>query len=270
MANPLALPTRPDSARVFFGYRAQALRESPGDDAAAKARKRTQFFDWLGHTFMPGTPLMQMPLGLSAYLPAVIDPAADANLPDEAAIIVYVSLPVYQSTRETSLSRRMYTRSHAAVFDMDRSPAGFPANIDTPAKVASGAGELSLWYLFDAPTDWQDGDARFLFIVAGADGADIRTALRDTVRGAANALRQQGCDQVIAGSAPHFAALWLHSADDAAPIDAAKLVPPGASIMHDFHFSPAWVHGDAEKGVTITKASAFNFRFSRDMRFFAS
>jgi hypothetical protein len=30
-----------------------------------------------------------------------------------------------------------------------------------------------------------------------------------------------------------------------------------------------WRDGNAEIGVTITKLPAFNFRFSRDMRFFA-
>jgi hypothetical protein len=43
--SPLALPSPPDAVCVFRGHRAQRL-------------SRADFFDVLGHTFMPGTPLM--------------------------------------------------------------------------------------------------------------------------------------------------------------------------------------------------------------------
>ncbi len=269
MDNPLALPTPPGAARVFFGFRAAKLEEQPGDDDATKAKKRSDFFGELGHTFMPGTPLMQAPLGLAAYLPAVIDPPPGSGLPDEAAIIVYASLDVYNSTRETSLSRRMYTRSHAAVFDMDIGAAGFPTGIDTPATVhSSRIGDVAAWHLFDESCDWQDGEARFLFVLQGSVDASLKTAVADQAREAVGALRDAGCDQVIAACADGFAALWLHAAGDAGAIDPALVVPQGAETFRDLPFASHWVRGEAEQGTAIEGASAHNWRFSRDLRHF--
>jgi hypothetical protein len=253
---------------VFFGFRAPALQEQPDDDEAARADKRSQFFDELGQTFMPGTPLMQAPLGLAAYLPAVIDPPAGSGLPDEAAIIAYASLDIYQSTRETSLSRRMYTRSHAAVFDMGAAVSGFPTPAGSPTRVASSVGDVSFWHLFDHETDWQDGDARFLFLLAGSGDEALSTAVTEKAQEAADALRDGGCDQMIGGCADAFAALWLHAPTDAGAIDPAVFVPDGAAIFRDLRFQPSWVRGDAERGISIKGPGAHNWRFARDLRHF--
>jgi len=67
--NSLELPAGPQAARIFFGYRAAKLTEAPTDTESDRLKKRKDFFGDLGSTFMPGTPLMQAPLGLGAYVP---------------------------------------------------------------------------------------------------------------------------------------------------------------------------------------------------------
>lgn len=265
----LDLPVGPQAARIFFGYRAQILKERPEDDDAARKRKRNQFLGDLGSTFMPGTPLMQAPLGLSAYVPAVIDPAPDAGLPDEVALIVYASLEVYNRFRETSLSRRMYTKSHDAVFDMPNSIAQFPGPATAPEKRQVGADTQLFLYLTETAVDWQAGSTRVLLIVPDAASAGFQDAQRARLEAARAKAAELGVDQVMAGIAPGFAALWVHSAEPLAdPAAALGLVPDGARVFRDLPAMPAPVIGEREKGVTITGACAYTFRFSRFMEFF--
>jgi hypothetical protein len=267
--NPLALPIGPEASRVFFGYRALELREQPGDSPDERGRKRRTFFNDLGATFMPGTPLMQAPLGLAAYIPAVIDPPADSGLPDEVALIVYVSRAVYDATRETSLLRRMYTKSHAAVFDMRRSRAQFPGPSDEPATLASTGEELRYWYEFRDRVDWQDGATRILFVTPGGGESTFQQQLLEATRKAAPSLRARGVDQLIVGAGRNFAALWVHAAAPLADPDAVlDLVPQGCTVLRDLPASPAWVRGDADQGVRIDGPAAFSFLFSRDLKYF--
>lgn len=265
----LDLPVGPQAARIFFGYRAQVLKERPVDDEAARKRKRDQFLGDLGSTFMPGTPLMQAPLGLSAYVPAVIDPEHDAGLPDEVAIIVYASLEIYNRFREISLSRRMYTKSHDAVFDMPNSIAQFPGPADKPATRQVGADTQLFLYLTENPVDWQAGATRVMLIVPDAPSTGFQDELSRRLEAARAGAPELGIDQIVAGIAPGFAALWAHSAK---PVDglaeALGLVPEGARLFRDLPATPAPVIGDREKGVTITGACAYTFRFSRFMEFF--
>lgn len=267
MNDSLALPTPPSAARVFFGFRSARFRETPGEDPVAAAKKRMDFFAELGSTFMPGTPLMQAPLGLMAYLPAVVDPKHDEGLPDEVALIIYVSNEVYQSTRSSSLSRRMYTRSHYAVFDMEAAVADFPAPVAAPRTVQSSLGPVDLWHLFDRPSDWQDGSARLLLLRPATEAADFRLRMSEAARSAAATLEGTGCDQVIAACTDGFAFVWLHSRGDVAALDLSGLTS-GTKVVRDLSYQSALVRGDMEAGVAITGASAFNWRFARDLRYF--
>lgn len=264
----LDLPVGPQAARIFFGYRAQALKDRPQDEATERKRRRDQFLGDLGSTFMPGTPLMQAPLGLSAYVPAVIDPEHDAGLPDEVAIIVYASLEVYNRFRTISLSRRMYTKSHDAVFDMPNSIAQFPGPASAPEQRKVGEDTQLFLYLTETPVDWQAGATRVLLIVPDAPSPAFQDALRARLEVARGEAGELGVDQILAGIAPGFAALWVHSGEPLDDPAALGLVPDGARVFRDLPATPAPVIGDREKGVTFTGASAFTFRFSRVMEFF--
>src|SRR5687768_431106 len=118
---PVTTPVGPLSIRVFAGYQLPALT-------------REAFYKELSDTFMPGTPFMLAPLGLSAYVPAVLDLDPAAGMPDEVAIIVYASVDAYNAARRESLQGRMYTHSHAGVFDMARSRGQFPGPTTAPNK----------------------------------------------------------------------------------------------------------------------------------------
>lgn len=255
MNHPLALPVAPMATRVFCGFRVQSI-------------ERESFFHELGHTFMPGTPLMQASLGLSAYLPAVLDPEPGSGLPDEVAIIVYSSLEDYHEKRSTSLSRRMYTHSHAAVFDMPRARAQFPGPIESPQILEKEGVTSRAWYLFDTPVDWQDGMAR-LVVLLPSDGRDISESAITAVATARGALVEAGCDQIVGVTTAAYAALWIHSTRALeGPVNELGLVPKGAEIFRDLPCRGAWVRGDDENGVTFDGPAAFCFRFSRHLPFF--
>jgi hypothetical protein len=102
---PVSLLVGPEMVGVFCGYKLPTL-------------SRADFFREMGETFIPGTPYMQVPLGLYAYLPAVLDVEQDSGLPDEVALIVYASMDIYLEALRNSLRRRIYTHAHTAVFDM--------------------------------------------------------------------------------------------------------------------------------------------------------
>lgn len=253
-----------------MGYRASALKRQLGDSAEAVTQKRAHFFSELGSTFMPGTPLMQAPLGLSAYIPAVIDPPEGANLPDEIAAIVYASKPIYDYFHKNSLSRRIYTHSHTAVFDMQRSIAQFPGTLEVPEKVSGVDGEH--FYICLDPErliDWQNGSTRVLFITAPPCSSDFPIDIIARVTAISQHRESQRIDQVLVVVSDRFAAMWLHGPQDFnLPQDQFSLVPEGGQLLRNLVAQPASVIGDSECGVSITGAAAFNFRFERRIELF--
>lgn len=257
-ANPLSLPSSPDGIRTFRGFCRSGL-------------DRTDFLRELGRTFMPGTPLMQAPLGLWAYVPAVLDLAdRHRDYPDEVAIIVYYSRAVYDAKRESSLSRRMYTHSHTAVFDMQRSGGQFPTPIAGPVNATHDQG-ADTWYLFENPVDWQDGHTRVAFVVSSGTDSGFPAALRVSVSAAKTALRQRGCDQMVALATPAYAALWVHwPTNEPQTISDLDMLPAGTRIERDLACERAFMRGDHDIGVKITRAAAFSFIFSRDLRYLGS
>ena len=251
----LAIPVGPLAARIFFGFKARHL-------------DKQSFFSELGQTFIPGTPLMQAPMALSAYLPAVIDPVEGSALPDEVALIVYASRDIYSDFRANSLSRRMYTRSHHAVFDMSASMAQFPGPLDAPEVREGSVGIAQYVYLFDRAVDWQAGYTRVCLVQAGATDGTFQVNMLDCLSRLEGSIKP-AVDQIVAGVAPGFAALWIHGDTDLGDIAALLgALPSGSKIVRDLDAIPASVIGDTEKGVTITGTQAFTMRFSRHRHFF--
>lgn len=267
MPDPYAVG--PDSTRVFAGFKLPSMDLS-------------RFHAELGATFMPGTPYMQAQMGLNAYVPAVLDIAgvsADledahaARLPDEVALIVYASLDIYRTAREKSLRRRMYTHSHAAVFDMD-APGGvgqFPARPDAPA----GPDATASWHLFDARVDWQEGASQLLFAVPASGGRGDPDALRQHTVGRSAALAAAGADQAIVLATPDYAVIWTHAPMELDLEQLDLLHPSYRSIRRTLAARPVdmpvleedMAAGVTIPGITIDRASMFTFRFERDPRF---
>ncbi|HEU4455807.1 MAG TPA: hypothetical protein VFR81_22270 [Longimicrobium sp.] len=248
-----SLPVGPQSIRVFAGSRLPSL-------------DREAFFKELGETFMPGTPFILAPLGLAAYVPAAPDFEPDTGLPDELALIVYASLDVYRAARQGSITGRMYTHSHAALFDMTRSRGQFPGPPSAPDRLP--VDDRWCWYLHDTPIEWQDGATRLLILRGRPPSGSLQEALLQATTARAEDLAAAGVDQVIALATPDYAALWLHSPGpvDAAP-SALGIVPAGVEVVRDLVAAPAAIRSGSDS-VAITGPAAFSFRFVRDLRFF--
>jgi len=228
--------------------------------------KREEFYKQLEATFMPGTPHMLQPLGLAAYLPAVFDLPPEAGLPDEVALIVYASLSAYQGARNESLSGRMYTHSHAGVFDMTRSRGQWPGSFSNPDKQAGT--ERWCWSAHDQPIEWQYGTTRVVGLEGTPAQGEMQEAMLRTSQEALPKLTAAGVDQAIFVAAPGFCVVWLHSALPAlVDLGQLGLLPSGIQIARDLTAVAAPMPRLYEP-VSITGPSAFTFRFVRDARFF--
>ena len=252
MSVPVSLPVGPGIVRVFCGYKLPSL-------------SRDAFYKELGETFMPGTPYMQAPLGLNAYLPAVLDPPDGSGLPDEVALIVYASMEQYLYARETSLRRRIYTHAHTAVFDMQAPGGGgqFPG----PATAPDKRGERHSWYLFDNQVDWQDGQTVLFFLAAQEEKDGLREEFIERSVSAKGALQSAGVDQLVAVATNAYASIWLHSQEQIQlPDDAFQFAPRGVEVMRRFR-SQLVPMPNLEEGAKITEPSMYCFRFVREKRF---
>jgi hypothetical protein len=264
------LPVGPLGIRLFIGYRAPAFTVQPGDDDATREKKRTDFFNELGSTFMPGTPVMQAPLGLAAYIPAVLDTDPDSDLPDEVAAIVYASRAIYDRLRETSLSRRIYTRSHVAVFDMARSVAQFPQSLSSPTVVQANGSTYHFTFLArDAQVDWQAGSVRVVFLTTASPGTAFQAEMLRRLGGSASAATAAGIDQILMLSGDGFAALWFHSESPVGDsLQRLDLLPAGATVTRNLEAVQIPVTGDSSPGVPVVGAMAITFRFERKLDLF--
>jgi len=264
------LPVGPLGVRLFIGYRASEFVPLLGDDQQAKTKKRTDFFNELGSAFMPATPVMQAPLGLAAYLPAVLDTDPETGLPDEVAAIVYASRPVYDRFRETSLSRRIYTRSHVAVFDMKRSVAQFGKPLADPNVVMANGSPHRFSFLFEhAEVDWQAGHTRIVFMTPGDAGEKFQEDLMGRLGACAAAATRLGVDQILVACANTFAALWIHApVATSDPVGQLALLPQGATILRDLEAIQVPVTGDFSATPTVDEAMAITFRFERRLDLF--
>jgi hypothetical protein len=250
---PITMPVGPQSIRVFCGYRLPSL-------------ERDAFFKELGETFMPGTPCMLAPLGLNAYMAAVLDLDAAAKMPDEVALIVYASVQAYAAVRRDSLQGRMYTHSHAGVFDLANSRGQFPGPDSDPNRLAPI--DRWSWFLFDQAVDWQVGSTRLVFLQGGPSTGSLQQALLDATRAKKESLKAAGIDQLIVVATSDYAALWFHGPGDVA-VDPQALgfVPAGTKIARDMVATPVPMPTTTE-GPTITGPAAYSFRFVRDLRYF--
>ena len=250
---PISTPIGPNSIRVFAGYRLPTLT-------------REDFFLELGKTFMPGTPCMLAPLGLAAYLPVVLTSEDGSGLPDEVALIVYASRDAYTAARNNSLEGRMYTHSHAGVFNMATSRGQWPGGATEPHK--QEVSDRWCWYAFDNAVDWQQGTTRVLFLRAepGRDGLqqDLHALATDHIA----RLATSGADQAIFLAAPSYAVIWIHwPTPEATQVVPEHFLLEGTSLMHDLVATPIPMPTRSE-GVEVTGAAAYSFRFVRELRHF--
>ena len=193
----LGIPVRPDSVRVWRGY----SLESP---------RGNKFHDKLRTTFIPGTPQFQAPLGLTAYLPAVLPPNVPAGIPDEIALVFYETQQHYNEAKDT-IAGRAYADLHGTVFSFTpprRSTSDWPS-------IFSGALEREKpYFLFDKNVDWQSGHVNVLVASRGESSSEDQL-LNDVTAGVAKiqAATLPGLDGAIVVVASDYFVYWEHWTD---------------------------------------------------------
>jgi len=243
--------THPAAIRVFQGYRRPDLAPA-------------EFLHEVGQTFMPGTPYMLSPLGCAAYLPGVVVPE-DPLLPSEFALIAYPSREVWQHASATTLRGRVYTQTHAAVYD-GRSHAAFPVLIGSATESTPEA-----YFAFDRVSDWQTGTTVVLLASAQAQkpgqlaGAETVAELRR----ATPELDASGVDQVIVLCGPTFVVTWIHVPAGKSSLTApvGRIIEVTADLRATVQARPIPVR-DEPPVLDLSKTAAYNFLFLRESRMF--
>lgn len=144
------------AVRIWWGYKQPAL--SPD-----------QFRQQLGELFIPVTVIQQAPLGLTAYLPAIMPALPHSSVPDEVAIVFYESRPVYEATKGT-VNGREYQALHRAVFNFAE-PCASHSDFPVPMAETLATGQSQV-LLSEAGADWQSGTAKF-FCGVPEDGQSL-------------------------------------------------------------------------------------------------
>jgi hypothetical protein len=189
-ASSKPIPVPPDSVRVWCGYRLGSL--SP-----------TAFVEKLGTIFIPGTEMIQAPLGLTAYLPTVLPQSKPEGLPDEVALVFYGRQKDYTDAKKT-VGGRAYSDMHALVFDLGRSISGFP---DLFGGMVKPNGR---YHLFKKKVDWQQARTT---VFVGARGTESQANFRNHVVSEMSGLQNAppgGLDGAIFAFALDYVVLWQH------------------------------------------------------------
>lgn len=192
----LGIPVRPDSVRVWRGY---SLESPP----------RTKFHEKLRTTFIPGTPQFQAPLGLTAYLPAVLSADVPNGLPDEIALVFYESQQDYNDAKNT-IAGRAYSDLHSTVFSFTPPRR---STSDWPSMFSGGLEREKPYFLFDKSVDWQSGHVNVL--VASRNGSSEDQFLNDVTTGVTKiqAAALPGLDGAIVVVASDYFVYWEHWTD---------------------------------------------------------
>ncbi len=193
----LGIPVRPDSVRVWRGF-------------SVEGPPRTKFHEKLRTTFIPGTPQFQSPLGLTAYLPAVLPVDVPNGVPDEIALVFYESQEDYNDAKDT-IAGRAYADLHSTVFSFAaprRSTSDWPT-------IFSGGLELEKpYFLFDKNVDWQSGHVNVL--VASRAQSSTAEQFLNNVTTAVTKIQAgtlSGLDGAIVVVASDYFVYWEHWTD---------------------------------------------------------
>jgi hypothetical protein len=247
--------TQPGSVRIFCGYRRPSL-------SVADFRRE------VGQTFMPGTPYMLRPLGLHAYAGAIVD-EHPSDTPHETGLIAYPSRAAYRTIRERNLRGRLYTHTHAGVYDDSPTPTGGRRSTAAWAEAfadTSDAGART-YHLLSGSTDLQTG-VLGVHIGIPTDpntaGERFRTAVRAGLPQLRERLRDGGFAQCFFVLRDGFYLAWTHRADQRTDVDPLDgWLPEDTTRTASLVCEPVLALEDPPL-VTITEPAGFNFVFRRD------
>lgn len=196
-ATPGQVPVDPDSVRVWRGYRNPAL------DPAAFAQQ-------LAATYVPAAVNVQAPVGLTAYLPALLPEAKPAAMPDEIGLAFFETRRFAAGAADSAVGRA-YGLLDGALFD-SRSRGDFPVPF---------AGALTAdqpVHLLPGRADWQTGRTQ-VFAGVRADGlaADAFLAALGAAAAALKAAPPAGLDGAIVSVGADYVLWWQHWTGAPAP-----------------------------------------------------
>jgi hypothetical protein len=236
--------TDPNAVRVWRGFR------SPEIDLPA-------FYQRLETVFVPSTVLMQIDIGLQAYIPTVLGglPKKPDTVPDETAILFWESQQTYHDGFKT-LAVRTYTLTHGAVYT-PASGAEFPDGF---------SGELQAnqpYSLVDRSADWMQGTVRHL---VGARPEEVEP---EDFHGRLAAVLAKGteADGGIVCAGDDYLVYWQ--------LDLAQPAP-GGGLLEELAGQLAWSHSVAAEptsldvglweewpGLPIEQGQSLNMQFER-------
>lgn len=159
------VPVPPNAVRLWRGFRHAQL------DVEAFATQ-------LASTMLPAAVGLQAPLGLAAYLPALLPVTKPGDVPDEVALSFFES-PDTHTKILTTAAGRTHALLHGATFDTTRSRS------DAPERFVGSLQPGKPVYLFDTPVDWQMG-VTDLYVGSRRDGVAAEQFLQAVVSVAAS------------------------------------------------------------------------------------
>jgi hypothetical protein len=233
----------PDAVRVWRGFRSPQLPQG-------------EFYERLSTVFVPSTVLMQIQVGLEAYIPTIpsgLDGKPD-TVPDETAILFWETLAAHDEAFKT-LAARTYTLTHGAVYTAE-SRADFPKFFE---------GQLVAnqpYYLFKNSADWMHGEVTH--VVGGPPDDMSSEAWYADITKTITGIQQRGKTQgAIVCTTDTYLVFWqLGGTDDPGLGELQQLTgwritrePVPTHIDHGL-----W---DDWPGMTITPGDSFNMQWTR-------
>jgi len=191
-----SVPVKPDAVRVWCGYRTDGL-DGP------------TFRKALGRNFLPFCIQSQPPLGLTAYLPAILPDDRPDGVPDEIALVFYESQDVYRAAAKTTIGR-IYGALHGTVFSRN-STSSFPSLLEDAIKPNTP------YYLLNQEADWYLGTARVL--VGTRRDLSLPTDFRARYLAGLKAIQKRpskGLDGAITTVTDDWAIYWEHWTEEGA------------------------------------------------------
>jgi hypothetical protein len=208
---------------------------------------------------------MLRPLGLHAYAAAVFDEDAVRDTPHESGLIAYPSQAGYRTIRARNLRGRLYTHTHAAVYDEYNADGTRRSSAQWAEPFHDGLDDAARTvYLVEESGDLQRGTLTAHLGVPsdpGAAGPPFRAEVRAALPVLREALRDQGFTQGFVTIRDMCYIAWLHCEEPVRtdPIDGWLPSSPRIAKLE----CERTLHLEDEPLVDISGPSAFNFIFLR-------
>ena len=247
LGNPACL-VPPDAVHIWRGYRNSSLTSA-------------QFLQYLGQTFVPAATLMQPAIGLRGYLPGIFSSDdLPAGVPEETALLFWDSQAAYQAAFNT-LAERVYTLTHAPVYNLTKSKVGFPGALNQPLQIEQPV------YLLNQPADWMLGQAfQLLLSLPGGATPALLSSLGSWGQGVANS-PPAGLAGAYLLAGQQYVLWWELWVAEAQPSSALRDHLSGlGTVLANGPSLPAALTASLDiswQGITVQAGDLYNMQFNR-------